>query len=83
MPTEAPTAPATKSDVQWVGFVASTTATAAWLARRLLFHGDLPIEVSGMIQYGVPLAMSALATEWRWAMAKRRRVPAPPGRPGQ
>lgn len=83
MSTETPvTAPATKGDVQWVGFVASTTSFGAWLTKRLVFGGgELPIEVSGMIQYGVPLVMSAAATEWRWALAKRRRLPATPAAP--
>ncbi|MYS19174.1 hypothetical protein GA0115240_105827 [Streptomyces sp. DvalAA-14] len=73
-PTTRPeTANATKTDVQLVGFIASTTAFVAWLAKRVWFpSGELPIEISGMIQYGVPLAVSGIATEWRWRMAKRR-----------
>ena len=67
------TAPATRTDVQWVGFVATSTAFTAWLVKRLVFgDGELPIEVSGVIQYGVPLLMSGAAAEWRWRLAKRR-----------
>jgi hypothetical protein len=67
------TAPATRADGQWIGFVVSTTGFAAWLVKRLWFgDGDLPVEVSGLIQYGVPLAMGAAATEWRWLLAKHR-----------
>lgn len=75
-----PTAPATKTDVQTVGFITSSTAFAVWLVKRLWFgDGDLPIEVSAVIQYGVPLAIGALSAEWRWLKAKRRTTPpAPP-----
>lgn len=78
--TETETAPATRTDVQWVGFTASTTAFAAWFTNRVIFHGQMPIEATGVIQYGVPLAMSGIAAEWRWRMAKRRGqcTPAPP-----
>ena len=81
--TAAPaTVPATRTDVQWIGFVGSSTAFTAWLAGRLWFNGDVPMEVSGVIQYGVPLAMSGLAAEWRWRAA-RRRCPAVPADPAQ
>lgn len=74
----AETAPALKADGQWVGFVTSTTAFAAWVANHFVFHSaGLPIEVAGVIQYGVPLAMGALAAEWRWWKAKHRAAPPP------
>jgi hypothetical protein len=72
MATERPTAAATRADAQWIGFVGATTAFATWAANRFLFGGALPAEVAGMIQYGVPLGVSALAAELRWRTARRR-----------
>jgi hypothetical protein len=80
-----PTAPATRADVQWISFVASLTAFVVWLVKRLWFGpGGLPVEVSTVIQLGVPMAASALAAEWRWLVA-RRRTPVQPSSelPGQ
>lgn len=67
-----PTAAATRADAQWIGFVGATTAFATWLANRTVFHGAVPPEVVGVIQYGVPLGVSALAAELRWRTARRR-----------
>lgn len=69
---ERPTAAATRADAQWIGFVGSSTAFATWLANRYVFSGDVPPEVLGLIQYGVPLGMTALAAEIRWRTARRR-----------
>lgn len=69
---ERPTAAATRADAQWIGFVGSTTAFGVWLAGRFVFRGTVPPEVLGVIQYGVPLGMSALAAEIRWRTARRR-----------
>jgi hypothetical protein len=80
------TAPGTRADIQWVSFVASLTAFVVWLVKRACFGpGDLPVEVSGVIQLGVPLLASAAAAEWRWHIAKHRPpAPAsPPVTPGQ
>lgn len=70
--TERPTAAATRADAQWIGFVAASTAFATWAANRWIFGGDVPAEVVGVIQYGVPLGLSALAAELRWRTARRR-----------
>lgn len=81
--TEAPTAPTTRTDVQWVSFVASVTAFVVWLAKRLFFGpGELPVEVGSVIQLGVPLLMSSLTAEWRWLLARRRSTTSPPTTPG-
>jgi hypothetical protein len=79
------TAPATHADGQWVGFVVSTTGFAAWLVKRVWFgSGEIPVEVSGMIQYGIPLVMGAAAAEWRWWKAKHRAAaPSPTEADGQ
>lgn len=69
---ERPTAAATRADAQWIGFVGATTAFGTWLANRVVFHGEVPAEVLGVIQYGVPLGLSALAAEIRWRTARRR-----------
>lgn len=74
-PGPAPTAPATRVDVQWVGFVASSTAFATFAVNRFVFRGDLPAEVVGMIQAGVPLGLGWLAGEVRWRTARRRGEP--------
>ena len=68
---ERPTAAATRADAQWIGFVGASTGFGAWVANRL-FGGDVPPEVLGMIQWGVPLGLSALAAEVRWRTARRR-----------
>jgi len=67
-----PTAAATRADAQWIGFVGSSTAFATWLANRFVFRGEVPPEVLGVIQYGVPLTLSAAAAELRWRTARRR-----------
>jgi len=69
------TAPTTRRDVQWVGFVASSTAFAGWAVQRHVFHGQAPVEVVGVIQYGVPLALGWIAGEVRWRTARRRGEP--------
>jgi hypothetical protein len=70
--TERQTAPATRGDVQWVGFVVSTVSTCMWVLNRFAFQGEIPAEVAGMVQYGVPLALGWLAAEIRWRTARRR-----------
>ncbi|MGW2795195.1 hypothetical protein ACWC9H_35460 [Streptomyces sp. NPDC001251] len=72
-------AAATRTDVQWPSFVAATTATATWAMNRFVFHGELPPEVAGVVQYGVPLGLGWLAGEIRWRTARRRTgaVPSP------
>lgn len=72
---ERPTVQATRADAQWIGFVGATTAFATWLGNRFVFAGDVPPEVLGMIQWGVPLGLSALAAEIRWRTARRREGP--------
>jgi len=67
-----PTAPVGRADAQWIGFVGATTGFTAWLANRFLFRGEVPVEVLGMIQWGIPLGLSALAAEIRWRTARRR-----------
>jgi len=69
---ERPTAAATRADAQWIGLVGSTTTCATWLAAHFVFRGAVPAEVLGVIQYGVPLGLSALAAELRWRTARRR-----------
>lgn len=69
---QAETAPATRGDVQWVGFVASSTAFATWAANRFVFRGALPPEAVGVIQYAVPLGLGWMAAEIRWRTARRR-----------
>ncbi|MFV6033175.1 hypothetical protein [Streptomyces sp. NPDC056264] len=66
------TAPATRGDVQWVGFVASTTGFGMWALNRFVFKGDLPPEAAAMVQYGVPLGLGWIAAEVRWRTARRR-----------
>ncbi|MFF8495199.1 hypothetical protein ACF06O_30725 [Streptomyces albidoflavus] len=70
--SEKPTAAATRSDAHWIGFVGATTAFVTWTVNRFVFDGALPAEVAGMIQYGVPLGVTALAAEVRWRTARRR-----------
>lgn len=70
--TERPTAAATRTDAQWIGFVAATTSFATWAVNRFAFRGMVPVEVLGMIQATVPLGLSALAAELRWRTARRR-----------
>jgi hypothetical protein len=72
MAAERPTAAATRADAQWVGFVGSTTGAITWAAGRFLFRGEVPPEVFGVIQWGVPLGLAALAAEVRWRTARRR-----------
>lgn len=72
MTAERPTAATTRADAQWIGFVGATTAFATWSLNRFVFRGDVPVEVLGMIQWGVPLGLSALAAEVRWRTARRR-----------
>lgn len=72
MTAERPTAATTRADAQWIGFVGASTGFAAWLTNRFVFKGDVPPEVLGMIQWGVPLGLSALAAEIRWRTARRR-----------
>lgn len=74
---EKETAAATRTDVQWPSFVAATTATGTWALNRFVFHGDLPTEVAGVVQYGVPLALGWLAAEVRWRTARRRSAAVP------
>lgn len=69
---ERPTVAATRADAQWIGLVGSTTTCATWLAAHFVFRGAVPEEVLGVIQYGVPLGLSALAAELRWRIARRR-----------
>jgi hypothetical protein len=69
---ERPTAATTRADAQWIGFVGATTAFVTWTLSRWVFRGDVPVEVLGVIQYGVPLGLSALAAEVRWRTARRR-----------
>lgn len=72
MTAERPTAATTRGDAQWIGFVAASTSFVTWLANRFVFDGAVPPEVMGMIQWGVPLSLSALAAEMRWRTARRR-----------
>jgi hypothetical protein len=72
MTAERPTAAATRGDAQWIGFVGASTSFATWVASRYLFDGTVPPEVLGMIQWGIPLGLSALAAEVRWRTARRR-----------
>lgn len=67
-----PTAPATRGDVQWVGFVVSGVGVATWALNRFVFQGEIPAEVAGLVQYGVPLGLGWLAGEVRWRTARRR-----------
>lgn len=69
---ERPDAACTRADAQWIGFVGASTGFAAWLVNRFIFKGDVPPEVLGAIQWGVPLGLSALAAEIRWRTARRR-----------
>lgn len=71
------TAPATRSDVQWVGFVSSATACVTWVVARLGFRGAVPVEVYGVIQFGVPMALGWIAGEIRWRTARRRGTSVP------
>lgn len=66
------TAPVARADAQWIGFVGASTGFTAWLANRFLFRGEVPVEVLGMIQWGIPLGLSAVAAEIRWRTARRR-----------
>lgn len=70
--TERETAPASRGDVQWVGFVSSATGAVTWVVARLWFRGDLPVELYGLIQFGVPMGLGWLAAEVRWRTARRR-----------
>ncbi len=70
--TERPTAAATRADAQFIGFVSATTAFATWTVNRFVFRGVVPVEVLGMIQWGIPLGLSAVAAELRWRTARRR-----------
>jgi hypothetical protein len=72
--TDRPTAATTRGDVQWVGFVVSSVGTITWGLNTLVFHGSLPAEVAGLVQYGVPLGLGWLAAETRWRTARRRGV---------
>lgn len=72
MTTEQETAPATRVDVQWVGFIASSTTLVTSLLSRFVFRGEVPLEVAGIIQYVVPLGLTAAAAELRWRIARRR-----------
>lgn len=78
MATERPTAAATRVDAQWIGFVGATTSCLTWVASRYVFGGVVPPEVVGVIQWGVPLGLSALAAEIRWRTARRRSECPPP-----
>lgn len=69
---ERPTAAATRADAQWIGFVGATTSFATWLANRYIFDGNVPPEVLGVLQWGVPLGLAATAAEVRWRTARRR-----------
>lgn len=71
---EKETAATTRTDVQWGSLVASTTATITWALNRFAFHGALPPEAAGVVQYGVPLALGWIAAEIRWRTARRRSV---------
>lgn len=66
------TAPVTRADAQWIGLVASTTGFVTWAVGTLVFRGEIPAEVYGFIQCGVPFAMAGVAAEWRWRVARRR-----------
>lgn len=72
MAADRPTAQATRADAQWIGFVSATTTATLWLLGRFVFRGVVPDEVVGVIQYGVPLGLSAAAAEIRWRTARRR-----------
>lgn len=72
MAAERQTAQATRADAQWIGLVSTTTTATLWLLGRFVFQGTVPDEVVGVIQYGVPLALSAAAAEIRWRTARRR-----------
>lgn len=72
MAADRPTAAATRGDAQWIGFVGATTSFVVWVVHRIWFPGALPPEVFGVIQYGVPLTLSAGAAELRWRTARRR-----------
>lgn len=67
-----PTAAATRADAQWIGFVGASTGVGVWVAGRFVFRGEVPPEVLGMIQWGVPMGLAALAAEVRWRTARRR-----------
>lgn len=72
MAADRPTAAATRADAQWIGFTGATTSFVVWAVHRIWFPGAVPPEVFGVIQYGVPLALSAAAAELRWRTARRR-----------
>jgi hypothetical protein len=72
MAAERQTAAATRGDAQWIGFVSASTTAVVWVASHFVFRGVVPEEVVGVIQYGVPLGLSALAAELRWRTARRR-----------
>lgn len=67
-----PTAPASRTDTQWIGFVGATTGAVTWGLNRFVFQGGVPLEVAGLIQFGVPMLLTALAAEIRWRTARRR-----------
>ncbi|MER7953077.1 hypothetical protein ABTY59_37435 [Streptomyces sp. NPDC096079] len=68
-----PTAEATRADAQWIGFVGAVTGCVTWVANRWVFSGSVPPEFLGVIQFGVPLGLTALAAEVRWRTARRRK----------
>lgn len=72
MAEEQSKAPATRTDVQWVGFVGAATSFTTWAVAHIFFRGEIPEEVYGMIQLGVPMGLSALAAEVRWRTARKR-----------
>jgi hypothetical protein len=69
---ERQTVAATRADAQWIGFVGSSSAFVIWGLNRFVFQGQVPPEVTGLVQYLVPLGLSALAAEVRWRTARRR-----------
>lgn len=83
MAVERPTAETTRRDAQWIGFVGATSSFTIWLAGRYLFDGSVPAEVTGFIQYAVPLGLTAAAAEVRWRTARRRKESEPDPPPAE
>ena len=52
--------------------MSATTTAVTWLAGHFVFRGVVPDQVVGVIQYGIPLGLSALAAEIRWRVARAR-----------
>ncbi len=58
-------------------FTSSATAFVMWLVERAFFHGEqMPPQVYGFLQIGVPAAFGFLGAEVVWWQRRRHAEPA-------